>query len=82
MTDRYLCTMDKMKFESFIRMTPDVSLKLIQILSNRLKETYDLSKRITQGDVRYRTLFLLHKISEKKLTTRLRMTNNHYKIAP
>lgn len=68
MTDCYLCTMDKEKFESFIRSTPDVSLKLIQILSNRLKETYDLSEKIALGDVRYRTLFLLLKMSEKSGT--------------
>ena len=65
MTDCYLCTMDKEKFESFVRATPDVSLKLIQILSTRLKETYDLSEKIALGDVRYRTLFLLLKMSEK-----------------
>lgn len=65
MTDCYLCTMDKEKFESFIRTTPDVSLKLIRILSNRLKETYDLSEKIALGDIRYRTIFLLLKMSEK-----------------
>ena len=65
MTDCHLCTMDKDKFESFIRTTPELSLKLIQILSNRLKETYDLSEKIALGDVRYRTLFLLLKMSEK-----------------
>ncbi|WP_211655487.1 Crp/Fnr family transcriptional regulator [Planococcus alpniumensis] len=68
MTDCYLCTMDKGKFESFVRSTPDVSFKLIQILSNRLKETYDLSEKIALGDVRYRTLFLLLKMSEKSGT--------------
>ncbi|MGB6408878.1 MAG: Crp/Fnr family transcriptional regulator [Planococcus donghaensis] len=68
MTDCYVCTMDKGKFESFIRTTPDVSLKLIQILSYRLKETYDLSEKIALGDVRYRTLFLLLKMSEKNGT--------------
>lgn len=65
MTDSYVCTMDKEKFESFVRTKPDVSLKLIQILSNRLKETYDLSEKIALGDIRYRTLFLLLKMSEK-----------------
>lgn len=68
MTDCYLCTMDKGKFESFIRTTPEVSLKLIQILSNRLEETYDLSEKIALWDVRYRTLFLLLKLSEKSGT--------------
>ncbi|WP_227394666.1 Crp/Fnr family transcriptional regulator [Jeotgalibacillus aurantiacus] len=65
MTDSYICTMNKEKFEQFIRSSPDVSLKLIQILSNRLKETYDLSEKIALADVRYRTLFLLLKMSEK-----------------
>lgn len=65
MIDCNLCTMDKEKFETFIRTTPDVSIKLIQILTNRLKDTYDLSEKIALGDVRYRTLFLLLKMSEK-----------------
>ncbi|MFB1082644.1 Crp/Fnr family transcriptional regulator [Jeotgalibacillus sp. JSM ZJ347] len=65
MTDSYICTMNKEKFEQFIRSSPDVSLKLIQILSNRLKETYDLSEKIALADVRFRTLFLLLKMSEK-----------------
>ncbi|ANU23093.1 Crp/Fnr family transcriptional regulator [Planococcus donghaensis] len=65
MTDCYLCTMDKAKFEAFIRATPDVSFKLIQILSNQLKETHDISEKIALGDIRYRTLFLLLKMSEK-----------------
>lgn len=65
MTDSYICTMNKEKFEQFIRSSPDVSLKLIQILSNRLKETYDLSEKIALADIRFRTLFLLLKMSEK-----------------
>lgn len=65
MTDCYLCTMDKAKFEAFIRATPEVSFKLIQILSNQLKETHDISEKIALGDIRYRTLFLLLKMSEK-----------------
>jgi len=65
MTDCNICTMDKEKFEDFIRETPEVSLKLIQTLSNRLKDTYDLSEKIALGDVRFRTLFLLLKMSEK-----------------
>ncbi|AIY05649.1 transcriptional regulator [Planococcus sp. PAMC 21323] len=65
MTNCYLCTMNKAKFEAFIKATPEVSFKLIQILSNQLKETHDISEKIALGDIRFRTLFLLLKMSEK-----------------
>lgn len=65
MTDTYLCTMAKEEFETFIAKNPQISLKLINILSSRLKDTYDLSEKIALGDVKYRVLFLLVKLSER-----------------
>lgn len=65
MTDSYLCTMEKEEFESFIEKNPKIALKLINILSDRLKDTYDISEKIALGDVKFRVLYLLLKLSEK-----------------
>ena len=65
MTDTYLCTMAKNEFEAFVEKNPKIALKLINILSARLKDTYDLSEKIALGDVKYRVLYLLVKLSER-----------------
>jgi CRP/FNR family transcriptional regulator len=65
MTDTYLCTMGKEEFESFVEKNPKMAVKLINILAARLKDTYDISEKIALGDVKYRVLYLLHKLSEK-----------------
>ncbi|RKL69242.1 cAMP-binding protein [Salipaludibacillus neizhouensis] len=86
MTDCNLCTMNKEKFEDFIASHPPAALKLIEILSNRLKEIYEISEKIALGSVRYRSLFLLMKMSEKsglreKEWQSIRMTLTHEDIA-
>ncbi|TCI24109.1 MULTISPECIES: Crp/Fnr family transcriptional regulator [unclassified Exiguobacterium] len=65
MTDTYLCTIGVDEFEQFIEKNPKIALKLINILSVRLKEVYALSEKIALTDVKYRILFLLLKLSEK-----------------
>lgn len=65
MTDCNLCVLGKEDFESFIEQNPKIALKFINILSARLKETYNMSEKLALGDVRYRVLFLLLKLSEK-----------------
>lgn len=65
MTDTYLCTIGIEEFEQFIEKNPKIALKLINILSARLKEVYALSEKIALSDVKYRILFLLLKLSEK-----------------
>lgn len=65
MVDSYLCVLGKEEFETFIEKNPKIALKLINILSARLKEIYDMSERIALGDVKQRVLFLLLKLSEK-----------------
>lgn len=65
MTDTHLCTMAKDEFEAFVENNPKIALKLINILSSRLKDTYDLSEKIALGDVKYRVLYLLFKLSER-----------------
>ncbi len=65
MTDTYLCMISKQEFESFIEKNPKIAIKLITILSTRLKELYSLSEKIALGDVRYRIIYLLLRLSEK-----------------
>ncbi|WP_020006827.1 Crp/Fnr family transcriptional regulator [Salinicoccus albus] len=65
MTDCYLCIIGKNDFEEFIEKKPKIALKFINILSARLKETYSMSEKLALGDVQYRVLHLLLKLSEK-----------------
>ncbi|SES28645.1 Crp/Fnr family transcriptional regulator [Salipaludibacillus aurantiacus] len=65
MTDTYVCVISKDEFESFIEKNPKIALKLINILSSRLKELYSLSEKIALSDVKYRLLYLLLHLSEK-----------------
>jgi CRP-like cAMP-binding protein len=65
MIDTYLCILGKYEFENFIESNPKIAIKFINILSMRLKELYSLSEKIALGDVKYRLLYLLLKLSEK-----------------
>lgn len=65
MTDTYLCTLSHKDFENFIERNPKIALKLIDILSSRLKDFYSLSEKIALSDVRQRLLYLLLMLSEK-----------------
>jgi CRP-like cAMP-binding protein len=65
MTDSYLCVIGKEEFETFIEKNPKIALKLINILSTRLNELYNLSEKIALGDVKQRVIYLLLKLSEK-----------------
>ncbi|TFB24060.1 Crp/Fnr family transcriptional regulator [Filobacillus milosensis] len=65
MTDSHLCILGKEEFENFLEKNPKLALKFINILSSRLKETYSMSEKLALGDVRYRILYLLLKLSEK-----------------
>ncbi|WP_246943182.1 Crp/Fnr family transcriptional regulator [Bacillus pinisoli] len=65
MTETYLCMISKAEFETFIEKNPKIAIKLINILSTRLKDLYSLSEKIALGDVKYRIIYLLLKLSEK-----------------
>ncbi|WP_022794983.1 Crp/Fnr family transcriptional regulator [Marinococcus halotolerans] len=66
MVDTCVCVINVEAFESFMERHPKIALKLINILSNRLKETYSMSEKIELSDVKHRILFLLLKLSEKE----------------
>ncbi|MFC4737278.1 Crp/Fnr family transcriptional regulator [Bacillus daqingensis] len=81
-----VCVMDRNKFDQFLAGKPDVAFKVIHLLSERLKDVNDISEQIALADVRYRTIFLLNKMSEKKGTRSgqwqsIHMQLTHYDIA-
>ncbi|WP_394138863.1 Crp/Fnr family transcriptional regulator [Cytobacillus oceanisediminis] len=63
--DCVICTIDKVQFEKIIHDQPSVSLKFIEIVSNRLKDVEELLEYMAYSSVRKRLLFLLHKLAEK-----------------
>jgi CRP-like cAMP-binding protein len=65
MTDTYLCLLSHKDFENFIEANPKIALKLIDILSSRLKDFYSISEKIALSDVKHRLLYLLLMLSEK-----------------
>lgn len=65
MTDTYLCILSREDFEGFIEKNPKIALKLIDILSTRLKEVYSISEKLALSDVKNRLLYLLLMLSEK-----------------
>ncbi|SFG52890.1 CRP/FNR family transcriptional regulator, anaerobic regulatory protein [Halobacillus alkaliphilus] len=65
MTDTYICTLPHSDYEEFIKSNPHVALKLIDILSSRLKDFYSLSEKIALSDVKHRILYLLLMLSQK-----------------
>ncbi|ASI35382.1 cAMP-binding protein (plasmid) [Exiguobacterium sp. N4-1P] len=68
MTDTCLCIMPTDQFETFIESNPKIAMKLIQVLSNRLKDVYSFSEHLALNDVKYRIVYLLLKLSEKSGT--------------
>ncbi|RWZ55011.1 Crp/Fnr family transcriptional regulator [Halobacillus fulvus] len=65
MTDTYVCTMSRNDYEQFIQQNPHVALKLIDILSSRLKDLYSMSEKIALSSVKHKLLYLLLMLSQK-----------------
>jgi CRP-like cAMP-binding protein len=58
-----LCSLGKEQFEKFLADRPQLALKLLKILSERLKERDEMLEQLALGDVRERVLHLLIKLS-------------------
>ncbi|WP_421662939.1 Crp/Fnr family transcriptional regulator [Lysinibacillus telephonicus] len=63
--DSVICSIDKTQFEQIIMEKPDISLKIITILSSRLKEMEEMMEQMAYGSVRSKLLFLLNRLSDK-----------------
>jgi CRP-like cAMP-binding protein len=65
MEETLICSVMKEHFESFLHKRPQLAMKFLKELSNRLKERDDLLEKLALGDIRERVLHLLIKLSEK-----------------
>jgi CRP-like cAMP-binding protein len=65
LSDVYLCVIGKDEFTKLIEQYPKLAIKFIEILSARLKETYEMSESLALRNVKYRMLVILLKLSEK-----------------
>ncbi|UGB30965.1 MULTISPECIES: Crp/Fnr family transcriptional regulator [Bacillales] len=65
MVDSFVCTLSKDRFEDFIRQNPDIAIKLITILTSKLKEMYQITESIAYKDVKYRIVLLLMQLSNR-----------------
>lgn len=63
--DSVICRIDRVQFEKIIRENPSISLKLLEIISSRLKEVEELLEYMAYSSTRKRLLFLLNKLTEK-----------------
>lgn len=83
MIDTYLCIMAQEEFRRFMDQKPVLAMRLLTILSDRLKDTYDISEQIALADVKTRVLFLLLRLAERSdeqkgtwQSVRLRLTHS------
>lgn len=65
MADSYVCTLSKDHFEEFIRQNPDIGIKLITILTSKLREMYQMTESIAFKDVKFRIVLLLRQLSSR-----------------
>ncbi|WP_394138943.1 Crp/Fnr family transcriptional regulator [Cytobacillus oceanisediminis] len=71
--DSVICRIDRVQFEKIICENPSIALKLLEIISSRLKEVEELLEYMAYSSVKKRLLFLLNKLTEKfgdKLSSR------------
>lgn len=63
--DSIICSIDKVQFEEVVKAHPVLGLKMIEIISLRLKEVEEMLELMAYGSVRKRLLYLLYKLSQK-----------------
>jgi CRP-like cAMP-binding protein len=60
-----LCSLEKKQFETFLAERPELAIKLLKLLSERLQERDAMLEQLALGDIRDRVLHLLIKLSEQ-----------------
>lgn len=61
--DTMLCLLNKVDFERFMKERPELALKMIQVLTERLREAEEMLENMMFGSMRKRLLYLLWKLS-------------------
>ncbi|MEC0264714.1 Crp/Fnr family transcriptional regulator [Paenibacillus anseongense] len=65
MVDTIICSINQDKFDQFLSMRPELALKLLEELSNRLRDRDEVLERLALSDLRGKVLFFLTKLSKK-----------------
>ncbi|PBB06516.1 Crp/Fnr family transcriptional regulator [Salimicrobium humidisoli] len=65
MTDSYICIVKQENMGAFLEDNPATALRLISLLTERLKELQNFSEKMALSDVKHRPLYLLLILSEK-----------------
>lgn len=81
-----ICSVMQERFEQFLSKRPQLALRFLKELSNRLKERDELLEKLALGDIRQRVLHLLVKLSdqfgvETKGYKRIDMAITHQEVA-
>lgn len=64
MDDALVCVLGKQDFEAFLMKRPQVALKMVSILTQRIRESEEMLENLAFRDVRYRLLYLLAKLAK------------------
>ncbi|MFC4767482.1 Crp/Fnr family transcriptional regulator [Effusibacillus consociatus] len=65
MEETLLCSLTKEEFESFLTQRPQLALKLLKVLSERLLEREAMLEQLALGGIRDRVLHLLVKLADQ-----------------
>ncbi len=88
--DALVCILGKEDFEAIMLKRPAVALKMVSILTRRIREAEELVENLAFHDVRYRVLYLLVKLAQQFGSTenvpapgytQLDLTLSHYDLA-
>lgn len=64
MDDVLVCMLGKKDFEMLLMKRPQVALKMVSILTQRIRESEEMLENLAFRDVRYRLLYLLEKLAK------------------
>ncbi len=65
MDDSLVCILGKADFEAILVKWPQVALKMVAILTQRVRDAEELLETIAFRDVRYRVVYLLAKLAQQ-----------------
>lgn len=64
MEDALVCVLGKKDFEMLLLKRPQIALKMVSILTQRIRESEEMLENFAFRDVRYRLLYLLAKLAK------------------
>ncbi|PRR83795.1 Crp/Fnr family transcriptional regulator [Clostridium vincentii] len=64
-SDIKICTLDKQAMNKIIMNNPEISLKLLQVITKRLSQTEDLAQNLATNDAEIRIAFMILEFGEK-----------------